>query len=55
MESQLGAICDLVWTADGSGSMATASKNGSVCVWNTAVSKVPVFCRHMPQLLLQSL
>jgi hypothetical protein len=38
MESQLGAIRDLVWTVDGSGSMATASDNGSVCVWNTAVS-----------------
>ncbi|WIA35292.1 hypothetical protein OEZ86_003749 [Tetradesmus obliquus] len=36
MESQLGAIRDLVWTADGSSSMATASDNGSVCVWNTA-------------------
>jgi hypothetical protein len=38
MESQLGAIRDLVWTSDGSGGMATASDNGSVCVWNTAVS-----------------
>ncbi|KAF6264277.1 flagellar associated protein [Scenedesmus sp. NREL 46B-D3] len=36
MESQLGAIRDLVWTAESSGSMATASDNGSVCVWNTA-------------------
>lgn len=38
MESQPGAIINMVWTSDASGCMATASDDGSVCVWNTAVS-----------------
>lgn len=38
METQPGAILNMVWTSDGSGCIGTASDEGSVCVWNSGVS-----------------
>eukprot|EP00775_Hariotina_reticulata_P008043 gene8043-8238_t len=36
MQSQLGAIKDLVWSQDASGCLATASTDGTVCIWNSS-------------------